>query len=215
MERTIRVTGEGKLSVQPDTIQLNIRAEGLFPEYEKAVRHSASDLELLRECVKTAGLDPKALKTTYFGVDTEYERYRDKNGDYRDKFAGYKYHHRMHLRFPKDNSLLGRILHEISGSPVSAEFYIEYTVADPEPSKNELIAAAVVNSKAKAEVLTAAAGVRLGNVITIDYSWGEVYVRSRPFELGECEVVRSYDLDIEPEDVDLKDTVTVVWEILV
>lgn len=47
-------------------------------------------------------------------------------------------------------------------------------------SKNELLAATVKDSQAKASVLTEEAGVNLGKIITIDYSWGEIDFVSRP-----------------------------------
>lgn len=92
-------------------------------------------------------------------------------------------------------------------------------------SKNELLAATVKNSQAKASVLTEEAGVNLGKIITIDYSWGEIDFVSRPLqemslrccEPEECESA-SYDMDIEPDDIDIEpddidisDTVTVIW----
>ena len=49
MERIIRVTGKGKISVKPDTIQLNISAEGISKEYAEAVKRSTEDTALIRE----------------------------------------------------------------------------------------------------------------------------------------------------------------------
>lgn len=124
----------------------------------------------------------------------------------------------MKLEFPADNKRLGKILYALAHCSVSPEFSIEYTVADPEKSKNELLAAAVKDSQAKASVLTEEAGVNLGKIITIDYSWGEIDFVSRPLqemslrccEPEECES-DSYDMDIEPDDIDISDTVTVIW----
>lgn len=36
MDRTIRVTGKGKLSVKPDTIRLRINIEGTYGLYKEA-----------------------------------------------------------------------------------------------------------------------------------------------------------------------------------
>ena len=62
-----------------------------------------------------------------------------------------------------------------------------------------------------------AAGVSLGEVQSIDYSWGEIDIRTSPvdkFELKKSYALESsYDIDIEPDDIDLADTVTMVWEI--
>lgn len=43
--------------------------------------------------------------------------------------------HRMELEFPADNKRLGKILYALAHCSVSPEISIEYTVADPEKSK--------------------------------------------------------------------------------
>ena len=55
----------------------------------------------------------------------------------------------------------------------------------------------------------------------IDYSWGEIDFVTKPMnemrlmECTECEMSApaAYDIDIEADDIDVTDTVTVVWEI--
>lgn len=70
----------------------------------------------------------------------------------------------------------------------------------------------------KASVLAEASDVKLGKIINIDYSWGEIDFVSKPLQemsLRCCEPIESYsasyDMDIEPDDIDITDTVTVVW----
>lgn len=98
------------------------------------------------------------------------------------------------------------------------EFSIRHTVKDVDFVKNELLCKAVEDSKIKAGVLAKAAGVSLGEIKTIDYSWGELEIYSEPIdkmmltELTE-EVGEAYNLDIEADDIDVQDTVTIVWEI--
>ena len=219
MERTIRVTGKGNISVKPDTIRLRISLEDIFREYDDALRHSADSVELLKDIFADLGYDRKALKTVYFNINTEYESYQDRDKSWKRRFKGYKYTHRMKLEFPADNKQLGKILYALAHCPVSPEFSIEYTVADPEAAKNELLGEAVKDSMAKANVLATAANVKLGNIVNIDYSWGEVDFVSRPLEelpLRCCEDAcepASYNMDIEPDDIDMADTVTVVWNI--
>ena len=128
--------------------------------------------------------------------------------------------HRIKVEFPADNKRLGKILYALAHCSVSPEFSIEYTVEDSEKAKNALLGAAVKDSMAKASVLAAAAGVRLGKIINIDYSWGEIDFVSRPLQelsLRYCEPEKcesgSYDMDIEPEDINISDTVTVIWEL--
>lgn len=55
----------------------------------------------------------------------------------------------------------------------------------------------------------------------IDYSWGEIDFVTKPMnemrlmECTECEMsaLAAYDIDIEADDIDVTDTVTVVWKI--
>ena len=218
MDRTIRVTGKGKISVSPDTIRLNINAEGVFKEYAESVNKASEETSLIREAISKAGLDPTDLKTSHFGVDTEYESFSDRNNNWKRKFIGYKYHHRMNIKFPNDNEILGNALYQLANCPVNVEFSIEHTVKDAEAVRNELLGKAVEDSKAKADVLSKAAGVKLGDILTIDYSWGELEIYSRPMEYGGL-AAREISLDcclvdIEAEDIDVQDTVTVVWKIL-
>ena len=88
---------------------------------------------------------------------------------------------------------------------------------DQEAAKNELLWKAVEDAKTKAKVLSQAVGVILKEIQTIDYSWGEVRFDLEPVDgaISRCEPLsaESYKLDIEPDDIDASDTVTVVWEI--
>lgn len=220
MERTIRVTGKGKLSVKPDTIRLRINMEGIYPEYAVTLQKSSEIVELLKDLVEKQGYERKELKTLYFNIDTEYESYQAKDKSWKRRFQGYKYVHRMKIEFPADNQRLGKMLYALAHCPVSPEFSIEYTVADPEASKNELLGKAVKDSMKKASVLADASDVKLGEIINIDYSWGEIDFVSKPLQemsLRCCEpdesYSSSYDMDIEPDDIDITDTVTVIWEI--
>lgn len=94
-------------------------------------------------------------------------------------------------------------------------------MSDPEAAKNELLGKDVKDAKEKAAVITAAASVTLKDIQSIDYSWGEIEFEVSPMNrlMKVCAPVpvacedACYDMDIEPDDIDVADTVTVVWEI--
>lgn len=188
MERTIRVTGKGKLSVKPDMIQLRLNLEETQPDYESALKMSAEFTEMLKDIFENLGFERSSLKTLYFNVDTVYENYQDRNKSWKRRFEGYKFMHRMKIEFQADNVLLGK---------------------------------SIEDSKMKAKVLTEAAGVNLENILTIDYSWGEIDFVTKPVnemmlrccEEDSCEEPSGYSMDIEADDIDVTDTVTVVWNI--
>lgn len=217
LDRIIKVTGKGGLSVKPDQIRLKLDLSGGRTSYEDTVRMSSEQVEALKELFEKLGFARSDLKTTHFDIDTWYESYQTKDQEWKKKFAGYKFTHNLKVEFDADNELLGKVLYALSKSQVRPEFRIEYTVKDIEASKNELLARAVADSRAKAEVLTKAAGVKLGEIQTIDYSWGEIDFSVSPMDkmmLAEsAPSYGSYNMDIEPDYIDVTDTVTVVWEI--
>ena len=114
-----------------------------------------------------------------------------------------------------------KVLYALAHSSLRPEFSIEYTVADVEKCKNELLHKAIEDSIQKAQVLTTAANVKLGEIQAIDYSWGEIDFVTKPLnemrlmECTECEMSApgAYDIDIEADDINVTDTATVIWEI--
>lgn len=217
MDRTIRVTGRGKLSVKPDSIRLMLTLTETRSDYEQAVKRSSEKTESLKDRFAAIGFERSALKTTGFNVEPQYESFRDENGDYKQRFTGYAFHHEMKIDFDADNALLGRVLAAVASSGTEPEFQITYTVKEPERAKNELLERAVADSKEKAAQLAKAAGVALGEITLIDYSWSAAEIVSRPmnrmaFSATSAEA-GSFDMDVEPDDIDLSDTVTVVWRI--
>ncbi len=218
--KTIRITGKGQIKVRPDTTRITMRLNGLCKEYGEALHRSSRDTEALKDVLSGFGFERTDLKTLSFSVDTEYESYRENNGDYRQRFAGYRFNHALKVEFESDSDRLGRILYALANCAASPEFNISYTVKDPEASKNLLLGKAVADAREKADVLTRAAGVTLREIRSIDYSWGEIDFEYRPMSgaiLAEkCRAVPVggvCDMDIEPDELDVSDTVTVVWEI--
>ena len=218
--RTIRVTGRGQLRLKPDLTRITMSLSGLYMDYGETLRHSSEDTEALTVLLSGFGFERSDLKTVSFAVNTEYEGYTDSEGNFRQRFAGYRFRHTLKVEFPSDNDRLGKVLYALANSRVRSEFQISYTVSDPEAAKNALLGKAVADAKEKASVLTQAVGVLLKDIQTVDYSWGQLDLEYRPMNgevmMDACAAPRaakSYDLNIEPDEIQVSDTVTVVWEI--
>jgi len=220
-ERIIKVTGKGNLKVKPDMTRITITLEGQNKEYDKTLEQSSKDTEVLKDILGKQGFDRTDVKTLGFNVDTRYESYQTRDKSWKERFVGYEFKHVVKVEFDSDNARLGKILYALANAKgIHPDFRLSYTVKDPEASKNELLGKAVADAKAKAEVLTQAAGVNLKDIKNIDYSWGEIQFEYAPMHRDMvCNSVMtpdgcgSFDMDIEPDDIDVSDTVTVVWEI--
>jgi len=183
--RVIKGTGKGVLKVPPDTTRLTISLEGIYPEYTDALQHLTEDTEHLKDVLETLNFPRKDLKTLSFNINTKYESYKDENGNYQQRFQGYQFSHIMKLEFSNDNDLLGRTLYAVAHSNLKPKIRISYTVKDTEAAKQELLKNAVRDATAKAQVLAQAAGVSLGEIQSIDYSWGKIDLEYKPTNTDE------------------------------
>lgn len=219
MDKTMKITGKGKVSVKPDIIRLNMTMEESYKEYEVTLRQSSETTKILKELFVSLGFKNDDLKTRSFDINTKYESYKAKDQSWKKRLIGYTYTHHMLIEFDADNKKLGEILYTLAHSVITPEISIEYTVSDPEKHKDKLLKNAIEDSKHKAEVLANAADVKLGDIVSIDYSWGEINFVSEPiqnFAFASAEKISGragYDIDIEADDIDVTDTVTVIWNI--
>ena len=218
-ESTIRVTGRGMLRLHPDVTRITITLTGCYKEYAESLKHSSEDTESLAALLKELGFARKDLKTLSFSVQEKTESYQTKDLEWRERFVGFEFRHILKLDFDSDNDRLGRILYALANAAVQPEFRLSYTVKDPEASKNALLSAAVADATAKATVLAEASGVKLQSILRIDYSMSMPDFEMRPM-MGDMmmakfttngSVARSYSMDIEPDDIEVTDVVTIVW----
>lgn len=216
--RTITVKGVGTASTKPDltVISLNIIEKAL--EYVDSVNGANERIEKLQAAIATVGFDKEDLKTLSFNARTNYENYRDEEGVYKQRFAGYACEYHLKLSMDFDNKRLSETLAAIANSGANAEQSIAFTVKEPEKVSARLLKAATENAREKAEVLCAASGVTLGELVNIDYNWSDITIRSasvysEQFRGVDAAVPAAAMPEFEPEDIKSSDTATFVWEI--
>lgn len=214
--RTITVKGIGAVSVKPDLIVLRLSMETAEYEYDAAMKAAAEKIDFLNKALEAAGFEKKSAKTADFRVRADYERLNDGKGNYTSVFMGYKCRHELKIEFDFDTKRLAKALSEISKCIAKPEISIDFTVKDSSAVSGELLKAAVKNAREKAEILCAASGAKLGELLSIDYNWGELHLYSATdYDVeGKCMMLGAADdMDIEPEEIKARDTATFAWEI--
>ena len=216
MARTITVKGIGKVSAKPDYVVLSMTLESIHIDYDKAMDMAATHIQHLNETLCSIGFEKGSVKTTNFFVHTDYDRVKDRNGNYTSVFNGYKVTHNLKLGFDFDMDRLSQALSAIAGCLSHPQLSVAFTVKDATAINEEMLRSATVNAKRKAEILCEASSVTLGDLIAIDYNWGELDIYSNT-RYNCCEdampMVACKTIDIEPDDIDVSDTATFVWEI--
>ena len=219
MMRTITVKGVGNVSAKPDYISISMTIESVENDYDKAMDGAARRIENLKAAAVSVGYEKEALKTISFNVETRYENVKDRQGSYKREFAGYACVYRLKLAFDFDSKQLAKVISAIANSGANPELSIAFTVKNPAKVSEELLESAAQNARAKAEILCKAAGAELGQLISIDYNWGELNIVSRTsYEMEDCLMpLAAMDKccapEIEPDDINVSDTVAFTWEI--
>ena len=218
--RRITVTGKGRLVVAPEITEVTLIIKGLEDEYYQALAKSVDQSNLLKMVLIENGLKKESLKTKDFNVYKKTKSIKDQYGNYHEKFLGYEYDHIISFKFDNDNELLGKLLYSISKLNINPEVTVKYLIKDFEKAKNDLLAVAIKDSMTKAQVMADASNIILGEIESIDYSWGTIRYESNEFRVMNDSCMRlydgaptSFDIDIEPEDIHITDTVTVVWNL--
>lgn len=216
MDRTITVKGTGNLKIKPDYIQLNFTLVSKNYQYERAMNIASESLEKLYNAIINVGFEKDDVKTRYFDVSTDYDSVKDKNGNYKKVFRGYKVNHKLILSFDYDMKKLSDALIAISTSLSDPDLSIDFTIKDSEKAKYDLLKEVAIDARKKAEILCEASGYKLGDLIKIDYDWSEITIFSNTkFSMlrEQSLMMASKSIDMNPEDIDLEDTATFVWEI--
>ena len=219
MTRTIKVTGKSKIQALPDYTKISLTITATLPEYDKCLAKSVEDMNTIVECIKQFGFERKELKSSNFEINRKTEGYRDKYNDWKYHFIGYEYTQDLNFSFQNDNKRLGQILYALAHLSIIPEIRISYFCSDVEIIKNQLLELAIQDAKTKAELLTSAAGVKLCEILDIDYSWISVTFESEDMKFcqptGAADLCESaaYDVDFEPDDIDTSDSVRITFRI--
>ncbi len=217
MSRTITVKGVGNVSAKVDYVKLKLTIHGKDKKYDAAMEEAASQINCLECAVEQIGFKKGDLKTLNFDVRTEQKDIRDEDGNFHRVFIGYVCDYTLELSFDFESERLAAILSAIADSGANPELNITFTVKDPSKISEELLIRAAANAREKAEILCRASGTELGDLLSIDYNWGELRVESRTrygYDTLECITAKRSSMPaLRPDDIDLRDTAVFVWEI--
>lgn len=217
MARTITVKGIGKVTAKPDLVVLNLTLDSRNIIYDKAMAKASERIQKLSEALYRIGFAEGSIKTSDFNVRSINKQVRDSNGNYKSKFDGYEVTHSLKIQFDMDMKLLSSVLATISSCEADPRLAISFTVKDKDAINEEMLRQAATNAKSKAAILCSASGVKMGELVSIDYNWSEIDIYSNTrydgFEVKMCCSESEASIDIDPEDITVSDTATFVWEI--
>ena len=219
MNRTISITGKAKVTAPADITVVKARVYGIAEDFGMAFRALADITKSLRDAVEKAGIPRNDLKTTDISIKQHFKEVKtgtDRNGNakYRKVQDGFEYRQRVSFEFPNDNSKLSNAIWNISKCDIEPEIDFSYRCSDARKKRAEALAMAAQNAKEEAETILSAVGAKLGRLVEVNRR-SEVYEDYSDDHMIMCNrcIESAPEFDIEPEDDEFRQTVTMEWEI--
>ncbi|MCX6824990.1 MAG: SIMPL domain-containing protein [candidate division SR1 bacterium] len=169
---TISVMGEGKASVAPDMLVINVSISELATTTELAQSQANDKVSKLKDILKTADIADKDIKTTNVNAYPEYDR--NQTGR---KLLGYRAQQSIAInvigdKFAEKGGNIVTQISKIGGVNVDNTYF---DLKDKNTAYAGAREKAFADAKAKAEQLAKAGGVTLGKPVMItDNSYSNV-----------------------------------------
>lgn len=204
--RRITVTGEGRVETAPDmatvTLGVTTEADGAREAIDSNSRAMAAVLERLT----AAGIADRDLQTSNFSVTPRFDYSRT---DGRGEITGFVAQNSVVVRV-RDLDGLGGILDAVARDGANNFQGLQFGLQDPGPVEDDAREAAVSEARRKAELYAAAAGVRLGALMTLSEEGG---ARPQPMMMQAEMRAASDSVPVAAGEVSVTARVTLVYAI--
>jgi uncharacterized protein len=163
-QRTITVTGTGKVTLTPDIAYISIGVHTQNASAREAVSENNTQAQAVNAAIKGLGVASKDIQTTNFSIYSQQQT--DTNG----KVTGILYvvDNTVYVTV-RDLTKLGDLLDSTVNAGANNINSIQFDVADKTGALSQARLAAVADAKKQADELTKATGVTLDVVQSISY----------------------------------------------
>ncbi len=202
-QNQLQVTGTATSKKSPDTAIAQIGIQTINKEVEPAVNENNRKAEAIISSLKQLGIAEKDIRTVSFNIYP----LRDYNKD-PSTIIGFQVDNNISVTFRKLD-IVGKGLQTAITAGANNIYGIEFTLADPEPVRNELRVLAIQDARKKAENMAQAAGIQLGKIISINESSSTPIYRYA-YDKASAESA----VPVQPGELDITVQVNIVYEIL-
>ena len=212
MERELRITGVGKLSLKPDIVIISLPIESLCKQYSEAIDTLNKKVEVVHGILKKRNIERNSLKTTDFDIREEWKHYMSNKK--KSELDGFKASHDLKLELPLDNVLISSVLSDLASSNIGITFRLIFDVSNKDKYDGDLIKDAIKNAKLSAEMIAASTGVKLKEIIKIDYSFSEVQFQETKYLCESNLMCEASPMpDFSADEIEVNKNITLIWRI--
>jgi len=161
---SVAVTGEATLQFAPDTVEVTVAVVTRAPTADEAATENASAMSRVSQALKEALSDKGELRTVGYRVQAIYEYDRPAK---RNRFVAFEASNRVRVR-SQDVKGVGSLLDAAIKAGANSIDGPNWSLAKPGEAVTQAQTEAFKNAQAQARNLAAAAGLKLGKVLSIE-----------------------------------------------
>jgi uncharacterized protein len=204
VQRTITVTGTGKVTLTPDMATISIGVQSQDASALLASNENTARAQAIINAIKGFDVEDKDIQTTDFSI------YPQQHYDDSGNMTGITYMvNNTVFVTVRDLTILGDLLDGVVSAGANNINSIQFDVQDKTEALVQARQAAVADARKQADELTAAAGASLGEVQTISY-----YDTSNPVSVPYARMdgmAAASSVPVESGSMQITTTVTIVY----
>ena len=206
IERTVSVSATGQASAAPDmaTISTGVQAEAATAR--EAMTANSAAMSKLIDGLKAAGIDSKDIRTTAINVNPRYTEPRPGKPP---AVNGYSAQNQVRITV-RDLKKLGDLLDTALTLGATQMGGIAFDVSKAETLRDDARKTAMINARRRAELYATAAGVALGDVLSI--SENEPSIQPQVTR-GRAVAMSAASVPVEAGELELNATIHVTWSL--
>ena len=164
-QATISISADGEATLVPDMATVSMAVVSEADAADAALSENSAAMKKVMAALKEAGIADKDMQTDNFSINPRYKQIKTDDG-MTNEINGYQVRNGLNVKV-RNLSNLGAVLDQSIKLGVNSGGGISFSNSDPSGAENEARKEAVSNAIAKAETLAEAAGVKLGDVLSI------------------------------------------------
>lgn len=202
---TITVTGSAVVTLEADYAQISVGVSTSAKTVDEASKQNAEAIHTVIEALKAAGVQEDDIATSNYSVHAEYD-YSSLGGQ---KLSGYNVNNQLNVVI-RDMAHIGATLDKATAACANNIYNIQFLSTKADEAQDEATAYAVQDALRRAKLLAEAAGLTLGNIVSISDSTGGYAVVTRSYK---STLDAAAGNSILPDDASVSANVTIVFEL--
>lgn len=215
-QNTISVNAQGKVKATPDTaiVTLGVLAQG--KDQKQVADEAARKINTITNFVKSLGVAKDDITTSQSSVNPQYDW---QSGT--QKITSYQSNQTITVKVrgvDTSSDVVDKILGGAVDNGANQVYGSQFTIDDPTALQQKARLDAIQKAKEKAKELAAAAGIKLGKVVSVEEGNAAGYPATPMYAEGGVARSLSADKAVTPPDVqvgsqDVTEDITLVFEV--